>query len=63
MVNNEILKPILAKRCRIPVPIELIVVVGGTLMATYSSIITDYGIKAIGTIPTGFPSNAENIEV
>ncbi|KAG4068510.1 hypothetical protein HA402_004851 [Bradysia odoriphaga] len=54
--NNEILKPILAKRCRIPVPIELIVVVGGTLMATYTSIIHDYKIRAIGEIPTGFPN-------
>lgn len=60
VVNNEILKPILAKRCRVPVPIELIIVLGGTLLAKFSSITTDYGIRSIGTIPTGFPSNSRS---
>lgn len=57
VLNNEVLKPRLAKLTRIPVPIELIVVVGGTLMAKYSSLIPTYKITVIGDIPVGFPGN------
>lgn len=57
VLNNEVLKPRLAKFSRIPVPIELIVVVSGTLIAKYSPIITTWNITVIGEIPIGFPGN------
>lgn len=55
IVNNDHLKPRLAKKCSIPVPIELIVVVGGTLAATLFDLTPVYGVQPIGSIPTGFP--------
>lgn len=59
VINNEVLKPKLAKKCLIPVPIELIVVIGGTLVAKYLALSENYNIKSIGSIPTGFPAFAE----
>lgn len=40
----------------LPVPIELIVVVTGTLVSQFMDLSKNYGIKTIGTIPTGFPA-------
>lgn len=55
-VNNELLKPRLARVCFLPVPIELIVVVSGTLLSRFMDLMTNYHIKTIGNIPTGFPA-------
>ncbi|CAH1164194.1 unnamed protein product [Phaedon cochleariae] len=57
-INNEILKPIVAKRTSIPIPIELVAVVSGTLISQYFFLSENYGIKAIGDIPTGLPEPA-----
>lgn len=38
-----------------PIPIELIAVVGGTLLSKYLGFESNYAIKTIGHIPTGFP--------
>ncbi|XP_031618524.1 pendrin-like isoform X3 [Contarinia nasturtii] len=54
-LNNELLKPKLSKICILPVPIELIAVVAGTLLSNYMDLSTNYQIKTIGEIPTGFP--------
>lgn len=59
VINNEVLKQRLAKKCLIPVPIELIVVIGGTLVARYLPLTEKWKIKSIGTIPTGFPAFSE----
>lgn len=53
--NNEWLKPKLSKVCPLPVPIELIAVVAGTLVSRYADLANNYNIKPIGHIPTGFP--------
>lgn len=55
MINNDYLKPKLAKRCFIPVPIELIAVLVGVLLSRVLYLEDDYKIKTIGHIPTGFP--------
>ncbi|KAF6216287.1 hypothetical protein GE061_000627 [Apolygus lucorum] len=55
IANNEFLKPLAAKWCIIPVPIELIVVLCGTLVSTYGGIYTTYGLKVVGDIPVGLP--------
>lgn len=55
IINNEVLKPRIAKICIVPVPIELIAVVIGTLISRYTFLPDTYGITPIGNIPTGFP--------
>ncbi|XP_055316397.1 solute carrier family 26 member 6-like isoform X2 [Sitodiplosis mosellana] len=55
-LNNELLKPKLNKICLLPVPIELIAVVAGTLVSRYLDLSMNYNIKTIGHIPTGFPA-------
>ncbi|XP_036146062.1 solute carrier family 26 member 6 isoform X2 [Monomorium pharaonis] len=53
--NNEFLKPRASKKCNIPIPIELIVVVGGTLVSRYCDLPNIYSIETVGHIPTGLP--------
>ncbi|XP_058791606.1 solute carrier family 26 member 10-like isoform X2 [Phymastichus coffea] len=55
LFNNEILKPRLAKRCAFPVPIEMIVVVLGTLVSMYAHLETGYNVSTVGHIDVGFP--------
>ncbi|GAB0099045.1 solute carrier family 26 member 6 [Sergentomyia squamirostris] len=56
VASNEMLKPWLSKRCRIPAPTELIAVVAGTLASRYMSLDVNYGVRLVGAIPTGLPS-------
>lgn len=57
VLNNDYLKPALAKRSAIPVPIELIAVVGGTVVSRLLDLSGEaYGVRPIGNIPTGFPA-------
>ncbi|XP_011873653.1 PREDICTED: solute carrier family 26 member 6-like isoform X2 [Vollenhovia emeryi] len=53
--NNEFLKPRVSKKCSIPIPIELIAVVGGTLVSRYCDLPKIYNIETVGHIPTGLP--------
>ncbi|XP_014476242.1 PREDICTED: solute carrier family 26 member 10 isoform X2 [Dinoponera quadriceps] len=55
VINNEFLKPRISKKCSIPIPIELIAVVGGTLVSRYCNLSELYNIKIVGPIPTGLP--------
>ena len=55
VINNEFLKPILSKRTNIPIPIELIIIVGGTLLAKYLKMQKSWAIIPVGNIPVGFP--------
>ncbi|XP_028162890.1 prestin isoform X3 [Ostrinia furnacalis] len=54
-LNNELLKPWLSKRCRVPMPIELIAIVVGTLVSRFADLKQVFGIGLIGSIPTGLP--------
>ncbi|XP_003699670.1 prestin isoform X1 [Megachile rotundata] len=54
--NNEFLKPWASKKCNIPIPIELIAVVSGTLISKYLYLSEKYSIQTVGNIPTGLPS-------
>lgn len=58
-LNNEWLKPKLSRVCLLPVPIELIAVVCGTLASQFFDLSTNYGVDTIGHIPTGFPGMSE----
>ncbi|XP_052739146.1 prestin isoform X2 [Bicyclus anynana] len=63
-LNNELLKPWVSKRSRVPVPIELIAIVVGTLASTFGHLKENYGISLVGTIPTGLPdANVPPIEL
>lgn len=52
---NEFLKPWASKRCRFPIPSELIAVVGFTIFSYQMNLGGDYGVKEVGAIPTGLP--------
>ncbi|XP_063978806.1 prestin-like isoform X2 [Diachasmimorpha longicaudata] len=51
--NNEYLKPWVKKKCNMPLPIELIAVVMGSVISKYCDLAGRYGIKTVGEIPTG----------
>lgn len=53
ILNNDVLKPRVAKLTIVPVPMELILVVTGTLASRYLNLAS---VDTIKTIPTGFPS-------
>uniref|UniRef100_A0ABD2W8X9 SLC26A/SulP transporter domain-containing protein n=1 Tax=Trichogramma kaykai TaxID=54128 RepID=A0ABD2W8X9_9HYME len=53
--NNEVLKPRAAKLCRFPIPIEMIVVVLGTILSIYTDLENNYSITTVGKIPVGLP--------
>ncbi|KAB7502825.1 Sulfate transporter [Armadillidium nasatum] len=55
VINNEVLKPIVSKYSKVPVPIELIVVAIGTTASYFATLSETYNVKIIGDIPTGFP--------
>lgn len=58
ILNNEVLKPKWAKLSPIPIPIELTLVVVGTLLSSNLDLKEAYSIRTIGNIPTGFPEPA-----
>jgi hypothetical protein len=47
-INNDHVKPRLAKKCRIPVPIELIVIVVCTVVSYFMSLHGTHGLSTIG---------------
>lgn len=53
--NNEFLKPRVAKLTTLPIPIELIVVVGGTIIARFIQMDELWAIIPVGHIPVGLP--------
>ncbi|KAL2716479.1 prestin isoform X1 [Vespula squamosa] len=54
--NNEFIKPWVGKKCGVPIPIELIAVVSGTLVSKYGNLTEVYNIQNVGHIPTGLPT-------
>ncbi|CAG9864190.1 unnamed protein product [Phyllotreta striolata] len=55
IINMQILKPLVAKKSSIPIPMELIVIVGATIISKYCDLKGVYGVKIVGDIPTGLP--------
>lgn len=55
VINNEFLKPIVAKKSSIPIPIELIVVIIGALVSQQFDLPKKYNITTVGVIPSGLP--------
>ncbi|KAH8260902.1 hypothetical protein KR044_000204, partial [Drosophila immigrans] len=55
-ICNECLKPCLSKRCRFPLPGELIAIIGGTLIAKFCHLEKNFHIKPVGVIPNSLPT-------
>lgn len=53
MFNNEFLKPRVAKKTALPIPIELIIVVSFTLFSRYAGMSDRWNIMPVGHIPVG----------
>lgn len=58
VINNEIIKPIVAKKTKIPIPIELLAVVLGTAVSYFGNFSEVFNITVVGHLPTGFPEPA-----
>ncbi|KAM7354769.1 solute carrier family 26 member prestin isoform 2-T24 [Cochliomyia hominivorax] len=54
-ICNELIKPWLRKRCRFPLPAELIAVIGGTVISILVDVDNNYGINLVGEVPKGLP--------
>ncbi|XP_043488517.1 sulfate transporter-like [Polistes fuscatus] len=54
--NNQFLKPRFARISPFPIPIEMLAVVGGTLISMYMNLTEVYNIKIVGDIPVGLPT-------
>ncbi|KAG5684088.1 hypothetical protein PVAND_013337 [Polypedilum vanderplanki] len=56
VVMNEFVKPWVAKRCKFPIPTELIAVVGFTVISFALNLGgSKYKVREVGKIPTGLP--------
>lgn len=53
VLNNEILKPRLAKITTIPFPIELTAIIAGTTLSYTLNMHKEYGVIIIGHVPKG----------
>ena len=51
-----LIKPRMLKRCKLPVPMQFIVVIVATVISYFLDLKTLAGIKVIGHVPTGLPS-------
>lgn len=58
IINNEIVKPWLSKKCKMPFPIELLAVTVGTAVTYFSGIHNSHNVSTVGYIPTGLPEPA-----
>ncbi|KAL5290573.1 SLC26A2 family protein [Megaselia abdita] len=54
-ICNELLKPWFSKKCRFPIPAELLAVVTGTLLNRYLHLEEKYEVTSVGHIPLGLP--------
>lgn len=55
-VHNDWLKPWYGKKIKFPIPTELFVLILGTIVSYFSDLHTEYNIKILDHIPTGFPA-------
>ncbi|EFO89671.1 CRE-SULP-7 protein [Caenorhabditis remanei] len=52
------LTPALCAKTRIPIPYDLFLIVVGTAVSSFFAVNSNYHVKIVGHIPTGFPSPA-----
>lgn len=54
---NEFIKPWIDKKCRLPVPFELIAVVVGTILSFVLDLGPSHNVVLVGEIPIGLVSS------
>lgn len=52
---NEVLKPRIGKRLPVPLPIELLTVIAGTLVSMFCNLTVNHNVAVVGEVPTGLP--------
>nr|AKN21608.1 slc26a-4 [Schmidtea mediterranea] len=55
-VTKNVINPILMKKIHFPIPIELLVVVAGTVSSQYLDLHNKYNVSVVGTIIQGVPA-------
>ncbi|VDL73240.1 unnamed protein product [Nippostrongylus brasiliensis] len=55
-VAKNYLDPLIKKKCSIPVPYDLFVMIAGTALSALLRLRERFGVKIIGEIPTGMPA-------
>ncbi|RZF40958.1 hypothetical protein LSTR_LSTR013213 [Laodelphax striatellus] len=55
VIFNEYFKPFISKKCPVPVPMELLMIIGGSTLSVFLDLPNKYGVTVVGDIPTGFP--------
>ena len=55
LIMNEIVKPKVSKKCRFPIPAELMTVIGFTIISYFMELGPKYGVAVVGNIPRGLP--------
>ncbi|CRK88438.1 CLUMA_CG002257, isoform A [Clunio marinus] len=56
MFNNEYLKPRVARKTKFPIPMELLVILCGTLISTFFELEKNFEVIPVGFIPNGLPA-------
>ncbi|KAM7539654.1 hypothetical protein Aperf_G00000036533 [Anoplocephala perfoliata] len=49
------INPPVRRRIKVPIPIELLVIILGGVVSFYLKLKDNYNVKVVGTVPTGFP--------
>jgi len=57
-LHNEVIKPRIAKKLPVPLPIELLTVTVGTLVSMFCNLHLKYKVAIVGEVPTGLPNAA-----
>lgn len=55
IIMNELFKPLLSKKCKFPIPAELMAVVGFTILSYFMQLGPQHGVAVVGEIPRGLP--------
>jgi len=50
---NEVIKPRISKKLPVPLPIELLTVIAGTLVSMFCALDVNYKVAILGEVPTG----------
>ncbi|ETN76016.1 inorganic anion transporter, SulP family [Necator americanus] len=58
VLGKDLINPLVQKRlrCPVPIPFELIAVIGGTLVCQFAQLKTNFNVTTVGYIPTGLPA-------
>ncbi|CAL8078988.1 unnamed protein product [Orchesella dallaii] len=54
-IYNEVIKPWISKKVSVPLPIELLAIITGTVVSYYMDLHRNYDVAIIENIPTGLP--------